>query len=78
MTSLLILAFSGCSQKEPQVVIKKELVCVTQYKTERPNANIKILNEDWNIEIAKAYKDSLNEVFDFYEDQVDRNNRMCK
>jgi hypothetical protein len=33
-------------------------------------------NEDVNI--ALAYKESINSGFSFYEGQVDRNNKLCE
>ena len=77
--TLLILIFSGCSQKEvePRVVIKKELICTKQYTVEKPNASIKILKTKGNIELAKAFKEAVDKGFSFYEEQVRRNNELC-
>ena len=77
--SILIFLFSGCSTKlEPKIVVKKELICTQQYTVDQPKADIKILNTKGNIEIAKAYKRALDEAFNFYENQVKRNNNLCE
>uniref|UniRef100_UPI0040489B34 hypothetical protein n=1 Tax=Aliarcobacter sp. TaxID=2321116 RepID=UPI0040489B34 len=80
-TILLSLLFSfvfiGCSNKEPQIIFKEKLICIEQEKIQK-NENIKIRVHNDDIAIAKAFKDSLMIAFDFYETQVDRNNKMCE
>lgn len=78
---LLSLAFSfifiGCTQKEPQTIFKDKLVCVEQQKVERTQPiQIRVHNDD--LEVAKAYKESIDSGLGFYEYQVDRNNKFCE
>ncbi len=78
---LLLLAssflFSGCAEKEQQIVFKDKPVCVEQQKIERPQSTqIRVHNDD--IDVAVAYKTAIYGSLDFYEKQVDRNNNFCK
>ena len=78
---LLLLAFSfifaGCVEKEQQIVFKDKLVCVEQQKIERVQpTQIRVYKDD--VEVALAYKGSIDSGFRFYENQVDRNNKFCK
>lgn len=76
MTILSLFLFSGCT-KEPQIVFKDKIVCVEQQKLEDiPFANIRVYKDD--IELAKSYTQTVRESLDFYENQVDRNNRLCQ
>lgn len=78
-TILLSLLFSfifiGCSQKQ-QIVFQDKLVCIEQQKIERIEpTQIRVYNDD--LEVAKAYKNSIDSSLQFYESQVDRNNKFC-
>jgi hypothetical protein len=77
---LLSLVFSfifvGCADKEPQIVFKDKFVCVEQQTIPRvEETQIRVYDEDVNI--ALAYKESINSGFSFYEGQVDRSNKLC-
>lgn len=77
---LALLSFSfffiGCAEKEPQTVFKDKLVCVEQQKIDkREPVQIRVHNDD--LEVAKAYKESIDSSFNYYENQVDRNNQFC-
>lgn len=76
---ILILFFNACSQKEvePKVIIKKELVCVKWYTIARPHAKIKIHKAKENVELAKAYKEAVNQGFETYEKQIERYKKIC-
>ena len=48
-----------------------------QQKIERPQlTQIRVYKDD--VEVAKAYKESIDSSFTFYENQVDRNNKFCE
>lgn len=69
----LLFLFSGCSEK--QIVFQDKYVCIEQTKIERPAAEIRVHKND--MEVAKSFKDSLDSSFEFYESQIDRNNKFC-
>jgi hypothetical protein len=79
-TTLLLLSFSfilsGCTPKT-QTVFEDKLVCVEQQTIPRIEPiKIRIHNDD--VQIALEYK-AINDMnFQFYEDQVLRNNNLCK
>ena len=78
---LLLLLFSfifiGCSQKEPKIIFQDKLVCIEQQKIERLEpTQIRVHKDD--VDVAVAYKTSIESGFNFYEKQVDRNNLFCK
>lgn len=76
LSFLFSFIFVGCADKEPQIVFKDKLVCVEQQTTPRvEETQIRVHNDDVNI--ALAYKESINSGFSFYESQVDRNNKLC-
>ena len=69
--------FNGCAEKEPTIVFQDKIVCFEQAKIDRPGeVVIRIHKEDE--EIAKAYKQVIDDSFTFYENQVDRNNKICE
>ena len=69
--------FIGCSQKEPKIIFQDKLVCVEQQKIERLEpTQIRVHNDD--LEVVVAYKIAIDSSFNFYENQVDRNNIFCK
>lgn len=78
---LALLSFSiffvGCAEKEPQTVFKDKLVCVEQQKLERIQpTQIRVYNDD--VQVALEYKASIDMGFRFYENQIERNNNLCK
>ena len=73
MMILLIFLFSGCAEK---IVFKDKLVCTEQLTVPRVQADIRIHKND--LEIAKAFKESNDSAFGFYEKQVEQNNLLCK
>ena len=77
LSLLFSFIFSGCVEKEQQIVFKDKLVCVEQQKIDRvEETQIRVYKDDVNI--ALAYKDNINSSFELYENQVDRNNKLCK
>lgn len=77
---LLLLSFSfiftGCTSK-PQIVFKPKYLCTEQQTLHRQEpVGIRIHKEDKNV--ALAYKSSIDSSFEFYENQVSRNNKFCK
>lgn len=67
---LLLLLFSGCSQK---VVIQKEFICYElQDVTISDDVQIRVYKDD--IELFKARNDELKSVIEFYKNQ----NRLYK
>lgn len=76
LSLLFSFTFWGCSQKQ-QIVFKDKLVCMEQQKIERIEpTQIRVYNDD--LEVAKAYKNSIDSSLQFYENQVNRNNLFCK
>lgn len=69
--------FTGCAEKEPVVVFQDKIVCFEQVKLDRPQ-EVKIRIHKDDLEVAKAYKQVINDSFTFYENQVDRNNKLCE
>ena len=83
MKNLILLSlafsfiFSGCVEKEQQIVFKDKFVCVEQQTIQRNEpTQIRVHNDD--LKIALAYKESISSSFDFYEEQINRNNKLCK
>lgn len=78
---LLSLIFSfiitGCSKKEPLIVYKDKFLCIEQKKIQRVEpTKIRVHNDDINV--AVAYKTAIDSGLEFYENQVDRNNKFCE
>ena len=68
--------FSGCTPKT-QIVFKDKIVCIEQKKLDEISpVKIRVHKDDVNL--AAAYVDSVHSSFNFYENQVDRNNNFCK
>lgn len=72
LMSILLLVFSGCSQR---VIVEKEIVCVEQYLIPQPKVNLRVHKDD--VEIAKTYVEANNQGYEYYEEQVKRNNNLC-
>lgn len=71
-----ILFFNGCSQK-PLVVEKVRLVCTEQYVLDKISPlEISIHKND--SEYFEAKRDGINGQIDFYIEQVNQNNKLCK
>ena len=69
--------FSGCVEKEQQIVFKDKFVCVEQQKISRvEETQIRVFKDD--VSVALEYKAAIDMGFSFYENQVDRNNRLCE
>lgn len=80
MIVVLLLVFSGCASKPTvleTVVVKKELICIKQHILAVPHADIKIQNIKGNIELAKSYKQAVEQGFKTYEKQIRTNNQLC-
>ena len=73
---MLILFFNGCSQK-PLIVEKVKLICVEQYTLEKIEPLYISINRD-DLELFEAKRDSINSQIDFYIEQVEQNNKLCK
>ncbi|MFY9088967.1 hypothetical protein [Arcobacter aquimarinus] len=78
---LLSLVFSfiltGCSKKEPLIVWKDKYVCIEQKKLDKKEpVQIRIHNDDVNV--AVLYATAIDSSLEFYENQVDRNNKFCE
>lgn len=74
--TLISIFFIGCTA-EKQIVFQDKLVCIEQSKLTRLKvADIRVQDED--VEVYKEYVNSTNSQFEFYENQVDRNNNLCK
>jgi hypothetical protein len=60
-----------------KIIFKDKIVCVEQQKLDGiSRVKIRVHNDDANL--AAAYAESVHSSFDFYEEQVDRNNKFCK
>ena len=73
---MLILFFNGCSQK-PLIVEKVKLICTEQYVLDKISSLEISINRD-DIELFEAKRDSINSQIDFYIEQVEQNNKLCK
>jgi hypothetical protein len=78
---LLLLAFSfifsGCAEKEPTIVFKDRFVCIEQQTIPRvQETQIRVHNDD--VQVALEYKAAIDMEFNFYEEQVERNNKLCE
>ena len=71
-----ILFFNGCSQK-PLIVEKVKLICTEQYVLDKISSLEISINKD-DIELFEAKRDSINGQIDFYIEQVEQNNKLCK
>ena len=76
---LLLLLFSfifvGCAEK--QIVFQDKIVCVEQQKVERVQpTQMRVYKDD--VDVAVSYKAAIDSNIEFYEKQVDRNNKFCK
>lgn len=78
LSLLFSFIFMGCSSKEnTKIVFEDRYLCIEQKKIERVEpTQIRIHNDDVNV--AVAYKTAIDSSLDFYENQVDRNNKFCK
>ncbi len=76
MMILCMFLFSGCTQKEVLTVFEDKLVCFNQIKIDRPKADLRVKKTD--LEVALAFKVALDSSFDFYENQVNQNNKLCE
>ena len=77
LSLLFSFIFSGCVEKEPQIVFKDKFVCFEQQTIPRVEATqIRVHNDD--VQVALEYKAAIDMGFEFYEGQVDRNNKFCK
>ena len=76
LSLLFSFIFSGCVEKEQQIVFKDKFVCVEQQKISRvEETQIRVFKDDVNV--ALEYKAAIDMGFGFYEGQVDRNNKLC-
>ena len=77
LSFLFSFIFSGCAEKEPKVVFKNKFVCIEQQTIQRiGETQIRVHNDDVNV--ALEYKAAVDMGFNFYENQVNRNNNFCK
>lgn len=74
--ALLLLFFSGCSQKE-LIVEKTVYLCNEQKILDKIELlEISILKDD--LEYFEEKRDAIYEQIDFYIKQVENNNKMCE
>lgn len=77
LSFLFSFIFVGCAEKEPTIVFKDKFVCVEQQTIPRvQETQIRVHNDDVNV--ALEYKAAIDSGFEFYEGQVDRNNKFCE
>ena len=78
LASLLFsFIFSGCVEKDPTIVFKDKFVCIEQQTIPRvEETQIRVHNGDINV--ALEYKAAIDMGFEFYENQVGRNNKLCE
>lgn len=77
LSFLFSFIFSGCVEKEQQIVFKDKFVCVEQQKIDRvEETQIRVYKDD--VGVALGYKAAIDMGFGFYEGQVDRNNKLCE
>ena len=83
MKNLILLSlafsfiFSGCVEKEQQIVFKDKFVCVEQQTIPRgEETKIREHNDDVGVDLE--YKAAIEIGLGFDENQVDRNNRLCE
>jgi uncharacterized protein YcfL len=77
LSLLFSFIFVGCVEKEQQIVFKDKFVCVEQQKIDRVvETQIRVYKDD--VGVALEYKAAIDIGFGFYEDQVDRNNKLCE
>lgn len=77
LSLLFSFIFSGCVEKEQQIVFKDKFVCVEQQKISRvEETQIRVYKDD--VGVALEYKAAIDMGFSFYEGQVDRNNTFCE
>ena len=78
LSLLFSFAFIGCaSKKEPQVIFKEKIVCVEQQTISKPVPTQMRIHKD-DVPVAMAFKQTIDSSFEFYENQVNRNNQFCK
>ena len=77
LSLLFSFIFAGCGDAEKQIVFQDKIVCVEQQKVERPQpTQMRVYKDD--VDVAIAYKTAIDSSLSFYENQVDRNNTLCK
>jgi len=75
---IALLLFSGCSKKfETQIVKEKEIIC-TKQELYPYNKQIKVRVHPQDLAVHQARADYLKKGFEFYENQVKRNNKCLK
>lgn len=75
MMILLLLIFSGCSQKE--FVIKTKVVCIEQEKIDKIK-DIKLRIHKDDLEKFNKKNKLVKDKVEFYETQIDNTNNICK
>ncbi len=73
---LLTLVTSGCSTKK-QIVFNEKLVCNKQEIKHRP-PTVKIDGFVGDLELFENWLYAVKELINFYELQVQENNKLCK
>ena len=77
LSLLFSFILSGCAEKEPTIVFKDKFVCIEQQTIPRvQETQIRVHNDD--VQVALEYKAAIDSGFSFYENQVDRNNKLCE
>jgi len=76
MITLLLFLFSACTTKT-EVIEKSSFVCVELLKVELSNeVKIRVYKND--LALFTARKEELKSAIDFYTNQVDKYNILCK
>ena len=77
LSLLFSFILSGCVEKEPTIVFKDKFVCIEQQTIPRvQETQIRVYKDD--VQVALEYKAAIDMGFEFYEGQVDRNNKLCE
>jgi len=73
---LLLFLFNGCTTKT-EILEKQTFVCVELLKVELSNeVKIRVYKND--LALFKARKEELKSAIDFYKNQIDKYNLLCK
>lgn len=74
--ALLPLFFNGCSQKE--LIVEKPYYICNEQKILKKVELLRIDISKYDLEYFEAKRDALYKQIDFYIEQVNSNNEICK
>jgi len=76
LITLLLFIFNGCTTKT-EVIEKQTFICVEFLKVDiSDEVKIRVYKSD--IALFSARKKELNTAIEFYENQIDKYNLLCK